>query len=72
LKRNNIALTFKDLCLSSMYGGFVCEYVYHVCSACGDQKRALWHMDMELQVAVGLHQGAGNWIWVLCKRSKYI
>lgn len=47
-------------------------YVHHICvQACGTQKRALDPRELELQMNVTHHMGAGEWTQVLCKNSNH-
>ena len=52
-------------CYASMY---VCTL--HVCSASGGQKRTSDPLELELQMFVSCHVGAGNEIWFICKGSQ--
>lgn len=47
----------------------MCVYVLSACSARRGQQRALDPLELELQLAVSCHEGAGNWM-VLCKSSQ--
>jgi hypothetical protein len=55
------------VCLSVPVCLCVCECE---CSACGVQKRALTPPELELQVIVNYHMGAGIQIQVLWQNSK--
>jgi hypothetical protein len=47
----------------------VCLRTMCVTSACRGQK-VLEHLELELQILVSHHVGAGNQTWVLCQSSK--
>lgn len=46
-------------------------FVYYMHSSLGGQKRASDLPDLEVQMFVSSHEGAGTRIWVLSKNSKY-
>jgi hypothetical protein len=50
-----------------MHRCFACIYVYvpHVCSALGRQNGPLNPLDLELQMSVNHHMGAGNFNFIL-------
>lgn len=48
---------------------FFCMYVSTPHDPGWSEERALDPLELKLQMAVTLHIGAGNWIWMLCKNS---
>lgn len=61
-------LQFLCMCMNFLLVLFLCTTV--VPSVCGDWKKALAPLELELQKAMSHHVGAGKQTWVLCKRSQ--
>ena len=62
-----LKIYFDFMCMS------VCMHVctLHVCSAHRGHKRAPAPLELEWQIIVSCHMGAGNWTQVFCKSSQY-
>lgn len=55
------------MCMSDLLS---CISVFHMPGTCEGQKRVSVVLDLELQMVISCHLGAGNWTWVHCKNSK--